>query len=139
MTPLSKMVTVSLNTGVGECMELMRRHQIRHLPVMATETGEDRNQALQNLKSVAERGEASARKQFTPYKAKLKDAFGDDEGMQAFAALSADPDAYVKDPRPLLQRAATAAAKLKLAEERLAAVSEQNVAMQARTPIGCHA
>ena len=93
MTPLSKMVTVSLNTGVGECMELMRTHQIRHLPVMATETGEDRNQALQNLKSVAERGEASARKQFTPYKAKLKDAFGDDEGMQAFAALSADPDA----------------------------------------------
>ena len=76
MTPLSKMVTVSLNTGVGECMELMRTHQIRHLPVMATETGEDRNQALQNLKSVAERGEASARKQFTPYKAKLKDIHG---------------------------------------------------------------
>ena len=40
------MVTVSLSTSVGECMELMRMHSIRHLPVMATQAGEDKNQAI---------------------------------------------------------------------------------------------
>ena len=51
MTPASKMITVSLTTGVGECMELMRKHGIRHLPVMAV----SRREAAQNLQGVAER------------------------------------------------------------------------------------
>lgn len=63
MTPLSKMITVSVTTGVGECMELMRKHGIRHLPVMATHTGEDKNHAVQNLHKVAQRAESAARKQ----------------------------------------------------------------------------
>lgn len=63
MTPLSKMITVSVTTGVGECMELMRKHGIRHLPVMATHSGEDKNHAVQNLHKVAQRAEATARKQ----------------------------------------------------------------------------
>ena len=51
MTPLSKMITVSVTTSVGECMELMRKHGIRHLPVMAV----SRREAAQNLQGVAER------------------------------------------------------------------------------------
>merc|ERR1719174_2135390 len=52
MTPVSKMVTVSLSTGVGECMELMRAYNIRHLPVMAAQ---DKTQSLKSLKGAAER------------------------------------------------------------------------------------
>ena len=60
MTPAAKMVTVGLTTGVGECMELMRKHGIRHLPVMATAVGEDRHQAIPNLQVAAERYAARA-------------------------------------------------------------------------------
>ena len=55
MTPVAKMVSVGLTTGVGECMELMRKHGIRHLPVMATAKGEEQYQAIPNLQTVAER------------------------------------------------------------------------------------
>lgn len=136
MTPVAKMITVSLSTGVGECMELMRKHNIRHLPVMATETGEDKQQAIQNLKSSAERAEANARKQFNAYELKLRDAFGEAEGGVLFASVNADPDGHSADDRPLVQRAATAAAKLHLAEGRLAAVAEQGASLASSHPVG---
>ena len=136
MTPVSKMVTVSLTTGVGECMELMRKHGIRHLPVMATNAGEDKNQAINNLRTVAERAETTARKQFTAFEAKLIDAFGEAEGRSMYAVLAAAPDAHARDARPLLQRASTAAAKLRLAEERLSAVVGQAASLQESHPVG---
>jgi len=136
MTPLEKMVTVSLTTGVGDCMELMRRHGIRHLPVMATEDGPYKNKVVENLTLSAERAESSARKQFVVFESKLMDAFGDAEGYQMYHSLLAEPDAFTKDDRPLLQRAATAAAKLKLAEERLKAVRHQAAALPDKHPVG---
>ena len=166
MTPVAKMVTVSLTTGVGECMELMRQHGIRHLPVMATGQGENQHQAVQNLQTVAERcarpsapppvclvetdatlalsimlchvrsAETTARKQFNAFATKLCDAFGEPEGRQIHEALAADPDAFSSDERPLLQRASAAAAKLNLAEERLAAVAQQASTLHATHPVG---
>jgi len=136
MTPASKMVTVSLSTGVGECMELMRQHGIRHLPVMATGTGGDLNNAVQNLQNVAGRAEATARRQFSGFATKLCDAFGEDEGRKMHAALAADPESHAHDTRPLIQRAALAASKLKLAEERLAGVSAQASEQLASHPVG---
>ena len=189
MTPLSKMITVSVTTGVGECMELMRKHGIRHLPVMATHTGEDKNHAVQNLHKVAQRAEATARKQvqqqhprgahttglhlapsstghvlpkraiaalealmlrarmhlpvvcspcmqLSAFETKLRDAFGDNEGRQMFENLAANPDIFMNDDRPLLQRASAAAAKLRLAKERLHSVSKQAETFQASHPVG---
>ena len=136
MTPLNKMVTVSLTTRVGEIMELMRVHQIRHLPVMATSTGGDRNQALVSLQGVAERAESNARKQFNAFKGKLIDALGEDEGARTCEALAKTPNAFVSDDRPLVQRAATAAAKLQLMEQRLSDVVKQSDALQESFPVG---
>ena len=135
MTPLSKMITVSVTTSVGECMELMRKHGIRHLPVMATHTGDDKNQVSQNLLKVAQRGEATARKQLYAYEPKMRDAFGE-EGADLYKKLLANPDDFSNDSRPLLQRASTAAAKLLMAEERLSGVAKQTEALQASHPVG---
>ena len=80
-------------------MELMRVHQIRHLPVMATTSGEDRAQAIQNVRGVAERHESNSRKQLTAYDSKLRDAFGPEEGSAVYEQLCQQPDAYVADGR----------------------------------------
>ena len=50
--------------------------------------------------------------------------------------LAADPDAFADDSRPLLQRAGTAAAKLRLAESRLSSMTEQTGAVQSTHPVG---
>lgn len=130
MTPISKMVTVSLNTGVGECMELMRAHNIRHLPVMATSgeatSGEDGTHALKNMHDTAARNESNARKQFHAFEAKLIDALGEAAGHGIFSTLEAggsDTANYESDDRPLVQRAAAAATRLKGAQDRLAVAS----------------
>lgn len=136
MTPIAKMVTVSVTTSVGECMEKMRAHGIRHLPVMASQAGEGKDAAVENLRSVAEKSAEAARKQFSAFEAKLRDAFGDADGQRAYDGLLADPDAFASDERPLLRRASTAAAKLKLAEERLGAVEGSTSALQASHPVG---
>ena len=86
-------------------MELMRKHSIRHLPVMATASGEDSALALQNVLTAAQRYEASARKNFNAYLPKLTDAFGSAEGGQIFDALKEAPAAFDSDSRPLVQRA----------------------------------
>ena len=52
------------------------------------------------------------------------------------AALAADPESYASDSRPLLQRAATAASKLRLADERLAAVTLQSSTLLSSHPVG---
>ena len=136
MTPIAKMVTVSVTTSAGECMELMRAHGIRHLPVMASQAGEGKDAAVENLRSVAEKSAEAARKQFSAFEAKLRDAFGDADGQRTYDGLLADPDAFASDERPLLRRASTAAAKLKLAEERLGAVEGSTSALQASHPVG---
>ena len=136
MTPIAKMVTVSVTTTAGECMELMRAHGIRHLPVMASQAGEGKDAAVENLRSVAEKSAEAARKQFSAFEAKLRDAFGDADGQRTYDGLLADPDAFASDERPLLRRASTAAAKLKLAEERLGAVEGSTSALQASHPVG---
>jgi hypothetical protein len=53
-----------------------------------------------------------------------------------FEKLTTNPDAYADDPRPLLQRASTAAAKLRLAKERLDGVAKQAEAFQLSHPVG---
>jgi len=106
--------------------------------VQATQSGEDKNQALVNVTSVVERAESNARKQLTSYKAKLCDALGEVSGTELFAQISStdDPTAFFKDERPLVQRAAAAAAKLRDAEARLATVHAQSVTMQESHPVG---
>ena len=104
MTPIAKMVTVSVTTSVGECMEKMRAHGIRHLPVMASQAGEGKDAAVENLRSVAEKSAEAARKQFSAFEAKLRDAFGDADGQRTYDGLLADPDAFASDERPLLRR-----------------------------------
>ena len=117
-------------------MELMRKHGIRHLPVMASDKGEDKAQAVQNLQTAAERAEAIARKQLSAFEVKLSDAFGPSEGQEMYAAIVKDQEGYKEDARPLVQRAAAAAAKLKLTEERLKAVGKQAEALQQSYPVG---
>ena len=85
---------------------------------------------------VAEKSAEAARKQFSAFEAKLRDAFGDADGQRTYDGLLADPDAFASDERPLLRRASTAAAKLKLAEERLGAVEGSTSALQASHPVG---
>ena len=49
--------------------------------------------------------------------------------------MAANPDIFMNDDRPLLQRA-SAAAKLRLAKERLHSVSKQAETFQASHPVG---
>ena len=117
-------------------MELMRKHSIRHLPVMATASGEDSALALQNVLTAAQRYEASARKNFNAYLPKLTDAFGSAEGGQIFDALKEAPAAFDSDSRPLVQRAGAAAAKLQLSVQRLEAVENQEDNLHNSFPVG---
>jgi len=136
MTPVSKLVTVSLTTGVGECMDLMRQHAIRHLPVMAANSGENKDAAVKNLQDVAKRAFATASDQFGQFEKKLVDAFGEADGAAMYEQLEANPDAFADDTRPLLRRAATAAAKQQLTKERLDAIEGQAAALPATYPVG---
>ena len=96
------------------------------------------SQRAGDLRRVAcpDSSEATARKQFNAFAPKLCDAFGDAEGRAMHEALAVDPDAYANDGRPLLQRASTAASKLRLAEERLAAVDKHATTLLASHPVG---
>ena len=111
--------------------------QARHPPLASDgQRGRGQEPGDNNLRTVAERAETTARKQFTAFEAKLIDAFGEAEGRSMYAVLAAAPDAHARDARPLLQRASTAAAKLRLAEERLSAVVGQAASLQESHPVG---
>jgi CBS domain-containing protein len=121
MTPREKIISVDLDTGVGKCMELMRQHQIRHLPVMGGESGLRAQEELQRIAQAAvERREAS----LNAFEAKLVDAFGQTHGSRLFADILNDPAAHVDDSRPLLARAAEAGVKLSYAKDKLEEAQE---------------
>ena len=61
-------VTVDLDTGVGKCMELMRAHQVRHLPVLGRSQGEEGRKALEAMADAAAASVETKRRYFDTYK-----------------------------------------------------------------------
>lgn len=118
MTPKKKLVTVDLDTGIGECMELMRKNQIRHLPVMARGSGVEGKEALKSIRAAAEARVGAADRELQAYGPKLLDALGDD-GLALLGKVRAAPTDFKDDQRPLVRRAAEAAVKLQQAGDKL--------------------
>lgn len=98
MTPADRLVCVEPDTGVGECMEIMRRSHIRHLPVLSTERVE--RQLADAIDSAASQVD-NARDAVTAMRQLFTDALGDAAGNAEYDSVLADPAAALGDDRPM--------------------------------------
>ena len=113
MTPANKLVWVTPEVRVGDCMDLMREHGIRHLPVVCEDTARN---VLEGKMADQEAMLKRLRKTLGQVKGQFRDSLGEAEGEAAFEAVAADPDAHRDDSRPMARRAADLALKVAVAK-----------------------
>eukprot|EP00658_Telonema_sp_P-2_P023285 TRINITY_DN19320_c0_g1_i2.p1 TRINITY_DN19320_c0_g1~~TRINITY_DN19320_c0_g1_i2.p1 ORF type:complete len:367 (-),score=89.59 TRINITY_DN19320_c0_g1_i2:246-1346(-) len=114
MTPIQKLIHVGPDSGLGECLELMREHQIRHLPVLCEQAAlETTRRRLAVAKSRLE----VARHEVVSKKAGILDALGSHEGNRLCSEVEDNPAQYQQDQRPVVERFAQSLQGLELARE----------------------
>lgn len=114
MTPIAKLVHVGPESGLGECLELMRTHQVRHLPVLCNEAA---SETSRRAVAAAEVKQTVSENKLNQVKATLLDALGHKQGTALIAQIVDSPSGFMADERPACQRVAEAIEASRLAED----------------------